>query len=212
MSLLVCSGCSTRYASGLVCCPHCGSADRVEEGGGGSRLPYLDMVCLTEDCRAREVVRRVHQRSAAPGVLELPVLACAVCGAVMWAVGGWPVPARIRENMPKITRHGGASNAAEREHQLDKPTEGVEVPADGTLSPEITGDGTGEALPLISGGDEPSPGNSSATSAEKPPTSPETSTADPPKPARTTASRSSKGRTGSSTARSTATSTEADTS
>lgn len=51
--------------------------------------------------------------------------------------------------MPKITRHGGASSA-EREHPgTGVPMEGVEVPADGTMSPEIVGDGSGEAMPPI---------------------------------------------------------------
>lgn len=134
--------------------------------------------------------------------------------------------------MPKSTRAGGASNAAaerdvalppanapepvelpEREHQLNGPSEGVGWPADGTESPEIEGNGSGEALPPVEDDGEGEPlsvGSSSETSPERPPSSPVTSGSALPKRARTTGSRSSKGRTGSSTARSTGSSTEAD--
>jgi hypothetical protein len=115
----------------------------------------------------------------------------------------------------------------EREHPgTGVPTEGVEWPADGSWSPELEGDGSGEALPPIEvsadgtlspevvvedgEGEQPSAGSSSETSPPKPPTSPGTSEAVLPKRARTTGSRSGKGRAGSSTARSTDTSTEAD--
>src|SRR5688500_17352514 len=53
----------------------------------------------------------------------------------------------------------------EREHQLDAPTEGVEIPP-------VKDDGEGE---------QSSPGSSSETSPESAPTSPETSESDPPK-------------------------------
>ena len=147
--------------------------------------------------------------------------------------------------MPKSTRAGGASNAAaerdvalppanapepvelpEREHQLNGPSEGVEWPADGTESPEIEGDGSGEAPPPIEvsadgtlspevviedGEGEPlSAGSSSETSPERPPTSPETSGSDLPKRAPKTGSRSRKARAGSSTAGSAGSPTEAD--
>lgn len=32
MALSVCTGCTTKYAVGLPKCPHCGSADHVEDG------------------------------------------------------------------------------------------------------------------------------------------------------------------------------------
>jgi hypothetical protein len=187
MALWVCSGCSTRYAPGSPACPHCGSAERVEEGGGGSRLPFLDVACPTQGCRAAGVVRRVYLRVAALGVVEMPhLLLCQACGMAMPASRSW---VDEEENVPKITRHGGASNAA-----AEQPP-AVEEAA---------------AAVVDEGGEESSPGSSSETSAEKPPTSPETSEASLPKRARTTGSRSGKGRTGSSTARSTDTSTEAD--
>ncbi|MGP3917678.1 hypothetical protein [Nonomuraea sp. 10N515B] len=207
MSLWVCSDCSTRYAPGLEACPHCRGAERVEEGSPqGSRLPVLDVACPRKGCRAEGTVRRVHLRVAALGVVEMPhLLLCACCGAAMPALRSW-----IDEetDMPKITRHGGPTNAAaEREHQAAAPSEGIEVPADGTLSPEITGDGTGEALPPAddsTGKEESSPGNSSSTSAEKPPMSGEPRKPARPKRARTTASRSKAGQTASSTAGGTA--------
>ncbi|MGW6502961.1 hypothetical protein [Nonomuraea angiospora] len=124
----------------------------------GSRLPFLDVTCPTAGCRAEGVVRRIHLPMIIPGVVEQPTYRCVPCGAVMLPVDAWPALAGTEENMPKITAHGGPSNAAaEREHQLDAPSEGVEVPADGTESPEITGDGTGEALPPAEGEEEPAP-------------------------------------------------------
>lgn len=174
MSLLVCSGCSTRYAPGLERCPHCKSVERTEEGGGGSRLPYLDVACPQVGCRAEGVVRRVYVRLAAPGVVEQPAMRCLPCGAVMATRSDWSTPALGGdEDMPKITVHGGASN--QHDDVPERPAESE-------------------------GGEESSPGNSSSTSAERPPSSPVTSGTGPPKPARTTASRSKKARAASSTA------------
>ncbi|MFB4273037.1 hypothetical protein [Nonomuraea sp. GTA35] len=224
MAMLVCSGCSTRYAQDLETCPHCGGRERVEEGSTqGSRLPFLDVTCPTPGCRAEGTVRRVHLRAAALGVVEMPhLLLCACCGAAMPAIRSW-----IDEgtDVPKITRHGGPTNAAadreeenagrppandpateppEREHQLGGPSEGIEMPADGTESPEITGDESGETLPPAEQeGDESSPWNSSSTSSETPPASEPTSGPAPRKRARTTASRSKAAPTESSTADST---------
>lgn len=76
------------------------------------------------------------------------------------------IPVETEENMPKITRHEGASFAP------------VEDQADET-----------------EGGEQPSDGSSSETSSEKPSTKDETSGPATPKPARKTASRSGKGRT-----------------
>jgi hypothetical protein len=84
------------------------------------------------------------------------LLICAGCSTA-YAVGAPHCPQCLstdREEdhpMPKITVHGGATNAAEDEAPAD------EVPA---------GDITEE---------ESSPGNSSETSSEKPPTSPKKS-------------------------------------
>lgn len=89
-----------------------------------------------------------------------------------------PVDTEEEDDMPKITRHGGASIAGEEP----------------------------EAAPPVSeqeGGEDVSAGKDSSTSSEKPPTTPEPSGSGTPKRARKTASRSGKARTGSSSARST---------
>lgn len=148
MALLVCSGCSTRYAPGVGRCPHCGLGGGAEEGNG-SRLPFLDVVCPTSGCRAEGVVRRIHMPMIVPGVVEQPTYVCMPCSGVMLPVLGWPSPVGGMEgtDMPKITRHGGPSNATERKHPgTGTPTEPVEMPADGT-GHEPTGDGSGEAPP-----------------------------------------------------------------
>lgn len=62
------------------------------------------------------------------------------------------VPEDEEHPMAKISRHGGPSDATR---------EAVEHPADGTLSPPIEGDGTGEALPpadVEAAGDSPEAG------------------------------------------------------
>src|SRR5690606_26636115 len=191
MSLLVCSGCSTRYAPGSPACPHCGGVEAVEEGTAvspGPLLPFLDLSCTTGGSAAGGVARRGFPRPPTPGAPERPAYLCSGCGAVM----------REEEAMPKISRLGGATNAAadreregdgrppasdvcsncgkpysesacgishamvahERKHQLDAPSEGDQVPADGTRSAEDADDSTG--------GEESSPGSSSSTSAAKP--------------------------------------------
>lgn len=83
--------------------------------------------------------------------------------------------------MPKISVHKGPTNA-------------------GAVDPDAA------APDLNEGGESSSDGNSSATSSEKPPTSDEQNETDPQQPAPTTEPRSSKGRKGRSTARSTGTS------
>jgi hypothetical protein len=99
--------------------------------------------------------------------------------------------------MPKITRHGGPTIA------------GAAVVAGGWSS-----EGEPDVWPALEaeGGEEPSPGNSSSPSGEKPSTEPETKPSATPSRARTTASRSKKARTGSRSAGSTAGDQEAGTS
>lgn len=87
--------------------------------------------------------------------------------------------------MPKITRHGGASDRRE------------------SPAPEPSAE-------HVEGSEQPSPGSSSEISTERPPSSPETSEMPLPKRARTTGSRSGKGRPASSTAGSAGSPTEAD--
>lgn len=121
--------------------------------------------------------------------------------------------------MPKITKHGGPTNAAEAGRPPASASagliEGEHVPAlderpDDAPEPVLLGGflpPTGDEVDLeplnAEGSEQSSPGNSSETSPEKPPTNDVPSEAGHPKPARTTGSRSGKGRKGSSTARST---------
>lgn len=90
--------------------------------------------------------------------------------------------------MPKITRHGGPTNAAD-----EQP---VSAPAKPEAPAEVAEQEEGS----------PSPGNSFETSSPRPETSSAPSVPPLPRRARTTANPSKKARTGSSTAGSTATS------
>ena len=167
-----CAGCTTTYTVGAAKCPQCGSTEHTD-GVGGAVLPSVTVACGNTVCRYAGRERRVHLRTAAPGVLELPRLVCAGCGLDMPTVAPWPpVTESEDEHMPKITVHGGASNAAE----------------------DVTDAEDGEDV---------SAGSSSETSSEKDSSSPETSEQPSQSPAPTTASRSKKARTGSRSAAST---------
>jgi hypothetical protein len=97
---------TTGIALGLSACPHCGSAALA---GGGTVLPSVTVEC-SGGCRAAGVQRRIMLRSAAAGWVEFPDLRCTACGRQAVIVDGWPIG---EDNiMPKITRHGGATNAA----------------------------------------------------------------------------------------------------
>ena len=98
--------------------------------------------------------------------------------------------------MPKITAHGGASDATLPVPETE--TAAVDVPAPEAEPLDATEPMTQE------GGEEPSAGSNSETSTETPQPSSEPSEQSSQSPARTTASRSKKARTGSSSARSTA--------
>lgn len=106
--------------------------------------------------------------------------------------------------MPKITRHGGPS--IREAPGTGVPMQAVEMPADGSWSQTITGDGLGRALPPVdeSGeGEDVSAGSSGETSSEKPSTPPAKNASGPRKRARKTANRSAQAPTETSTARST---------
>jgi hypothetical protein len=129
--VLVCQECTTRYAPDLEQCPHCGSVASVGEDEVRPRrlLPARVVACGTKTCPVRGVVRRVGARHAAPGVLERPVLVCARCGGEMQPVDNDGDEEQEEESMPKITVHGGASNAddpdaqpAEEPAQAEQPT------------------------------------------------------------------------------------------
>lgn len=100
-------------------------------------MRYLDVECTTADCPAGGRVRRVPVRLVALDVLDMPNLRCARCDCAMarkaepvavmrcescttlYAVGAPACPhcgstaAHEEGTMPKITAHGGPSNAAD---------------------------------------------------------------------------------------------------
>lgn len=125
MALSVCEECGTRYAVGVPACPNCSSTMRVEDGTVGTVPVLVTTACTTRTCRYEGIRRQVALRLAALGVAELPTLVCVACGSHLPVT--WPGPAE-GEKMPKITRHGGATNAAE---DLGKPVPPavVETPA-----------------------------------------------------------------------------------
>jgi hypothetical protein len=193
---------------------------------------HLDVVCPTDACPVGGSPRRVYLHLVALDVVQMPDLRCRRCAAQMvrkdevvalqrcagcttlYAAGLTGCPHcgstdghEEGADMAKITVHGGPTNARAEQPsggQAETPVGGGsddQAPAE-TVQVSTAPDG-GQAQ-TTEGGDLPSPGSSSETSSEKPATSSEPSEADPPRRARTTASRSSKGRSGSSTARSTA--------
>jgi hypothetical protein len=140
-------------------------------------LPSLIVECSNGACLHAGKRRRVHLRTAAPGVLELPRLVCAGCGLDMPTVAPWPLINEAEDDtMPKIHVHGEPTNAA------DIPAEPVDGPG---------------------GGEDVSAGSSSETSSEKEQSSPEPSEKPGPKRARTTGNRSGRARTAGSSAPST---------
>lgn len=125
-----CAGCTTTYTVGAEKCPQCGSTE-LAETSGGTVLPSVTVACGNNTCRYEGRQRRVMLRTAAPGVVELPRLACAACGLDMPTVAPWPpVTDAEEETMPKITAHGGPSIAdtevvvvGEHEAELDPAAE-----------------------------------------------------------------------------------------
>lgn len=109
MSVWACGECGAHYAVGAPRCPQCKATKPITEQPS-SPLASLTVACLPADsgCRHGGVVRRVMLPQIVPGVIDMPDLRCAGCGAAM---------TRIEEgaqDMPKITVHGGATNAADQ--------------------------------------------------------------------------------------------------
>lgn len=48
----------------------------------------IDVACLNQGCREHDVVKRVHLRGVALGVVERPRLVCVHCGGEVSQVGG----------------------------------------------------------------------------------------------------------------------------
>jgi hypothetical protein len=165
-------------------------------------LPYAEVSCGTSGCRASTTTRRVYLRRIAPGVVEMPgALLCAACSMPMETLRSWK-----DDIMPKITRHGGATNAAEE--PAPRRVSSLDVPlSDARIEKLKQLDKGGHQIKVIeeAGEEDPSPGSSSETSSPSTPTNSEPSETDPPKPARSAGNRSKRGRAkASSTAPSTA--------
>jgi hypothetical protein len=138
-----CAACTTTYAVGAAKCPHCGSTERTDQPGGAV-LPSVTVACANDVCRYAGRQRRVHLRTAAPGVLEMPPLICAGCGLQVPTVAPWPpINEPEDEDMAKITVHGGPSDAlaglADGEHVL--AADAVEAAAEASEEPAVESDG-----------------------------------------------------------------------
>jgi len=98
-------------------------------------LPMIAVACATQGCGAAGVVRRVRLKPASLGLVEVPRLRCTGCGCDARTIQGWPAmsideateEATEGTDMPKITVHGGPSNAAESVTAAETPP--VEPPA-----------------------------------------------------------------------------------
>lgn len=102
-----CVACSTCFAIGLDACPHCGSTEYETDGVViARRFPSFVSVSCTPCGRGPWTVRLGGPH---PGLIELPTLFCASCGSQVQVP--WPP---VEDSMPKITVHGGATNARER--------------------------------------------------------------------------------------------------
>lgn len=147
MSLRTCAGCTTPYSHDLEACPHCGSGDYVEDGHAvARRLPlFVPVSCAV--CGRGPWQLRLPM--VMPGLVQLPSLFCASCGSQVQVP--WPP---VEEDMsPKITVHGGATNAREQADPspdaiASQPLVGAEAdqgrptPADGDVveAPEVEGE------------------------------------------------------------------------
>lgn len=111
MSVQSCVACSTQYAIGLDACPHCGSTEYEREGVVVSRrLPAFASV----SCDCGRGPWNIRLSGPLPGLIALPSLFCASCGSQVQVP--WPP---VEDSMPKITVHGGATNAREAESSPD---------------------------------------------------------------------------------------------
>lgn len=173
MSLWACLECGTRYSVDAPACPQCQSTERATDGDGPVQ-PHMTVYCAADVCPQAGIQRRVQLRLAALNVFELPTLVCAACGCHVASV--LPTVEKQEEDMPKI------------EEDMPKIT--------------VHGGPSNEADQVEPEEDE-CPGTGSSPSSEKTSPSETTTDPDPQQPAPTTASRSKKGRTAGSSARST---------
>lgn len=136
MSLRTCVGCSTRYAEGLDACPHCGGTEFEQEGAVVStkRLPLLVSVSCGECGRGPWQLRLPL---VVTGLVQIPSLFCASCGSQVQVP--WPP---VEDDMPKITVHGGATNAREQAESspdalVSQPLVGAEADQGHPTSTEV---------------------------------------------------------------------------
>lgn len=148
-NLRTCADCSTQYAIDVPACPHCGSSNTVEEGGATHRrLPLF----VTVRCDCGRGPWTVRLGSVMPGLIQLPTLACASCGRPV----SFTWPPEEEPMSPKITVHGGATNARDADVSpavdASKPLVGAEADQGlPTSEQEVSADeAVGEALPEVS--------------------------------------------------------------
>jgi rRNA maturation protein Nop10 len=147
MSMLTCVGCTTRFAVGLDACPHCGGAEYVEEGVVVSRrLPSFTTVF----CACGRGPWTIRLSGPLPGLVQLPDLFCASCGSQVQV----PWPPVEDDVSPKITVHGGPSNA--REQAESSPDAVASLPLAGAEAgqghPTYVGEAGPETVPFATGG------------------------------------------------------------
>jgi rRNA maturation protein Nop10 len=111
MSTLTCAGCTTIYSHELEACPHCGSVEYTEGGAViARRLPAF----VTLTCACGRGPWQYRLPVVATGLIQLAPLYCASCGSQVQIP--WPPK---EDAMPKITVHGGPTNARDAEPSPD---------------------------------------------------------------------------------------------
>lgn len=133
MSALTCAACTTPYPPDLDACPHCGSVEYTQEGVVvARRLPaFVTLRC--DGCGRGPWQFRLPV--VATGLVQLPALYCASCGGQVQIP--WPP---TEDAMPKISRHGGPTNARDAESSPDVSTsqslpDGAEAVREGRPAP-----------------------------------------------------------------------------
>lgn len=117
MTVHTCADCSTPYALDLAACPHCSSTSVETDMGPARRLPLF----VTVRCACGRGPWTVRLNSLLSGLIELPTLACFACGRRV----SFTWPPEEEPMSPKITVHGGATNARETD---DSPAVVVSQP------------------------------------------------------------------------------------
>lgn len=120
MSTLTCAACTTPYPPDLQACPHCGSVEYTEDGVVvARRLPAY----ITVTCTCGRGPWQFRLPLVATGLIQLAPLYCASCGSQVQIP--WPPS---EDAMPKITVHGGPTNARDAD---PSPDADASLPLDG---------------------------------------------------------------------------------